>query len=34
LFALVSGQVVAQTIVFVLAIVVLRFRPAGVLRAR
>ncbi len=33
LFALVSGQVVAQTIVFVLAIVVLRFRPAGVLRA-
>ena len=34
LFALVSGQVIAQTIVFVLAIVVLRFRPAGVLRAR
>lgn len=33
-FALFSGQVVAQTIVFVLAIVVLRFRPAGVLRAR
>ena len=34
LFALVSGQVVAQTIVFALAILVLRFRPAGVLRAR
>lgn len=33
-FALFSGQVVAQTIVFVVAIVVLRFRPAGVLRAR
>ncbi len=33
-FALVSGQVVAQTIVFALAILVLRFRPAGVLRAR
>jgi urea transport system permease protein len=34
LFALVSGQVVSQTIVFALAIVVLRFRPAGVLRTR
>ncbi len=34
LFALFSGQVVAQTIVFVLAIVVLRFRPAGILRTR
>ncbi len=34
LFALFSGQVVAQTIVFALAIVVLRFRPAGVLRTR
>lgn len=34
LFALFSGQVVAQTIVFALAIVVLRFRPAGVLRMR
>lgn len=34
LFALFSGQVVAQTMVFVVAIVVLRFRPAGVLRAR
>jgi len=34
LFALVSGQVVAQTIVFALAIVVLRFRPAGILRTR
>jgi urea transport system permease protein len=33
-FALFSGQVVAQTIVFMLAILVLRFRPAGVLRAR
>jgi urea transport system permease protein len=33
-FALVAGQVVAQTIVFVVAIVVLRFRPAGVMRAR
>ncbi len=34
LFALFSGQVVAQTIVFALAIVVLRFRPTGVLRTR
>jgi branched-subunit amino acid ABC-type transport system permease component len=33
-FALFSGQVIAQTIVFALAIVVLRFRPAGVLRTR
>jgi urea transport system permease protein len=33
-FALFSGQVVSQTIVFALAIVVLRFRPAGVLRTR
>ena len=31
LFALVSSQVVAQTIVFVLAIVLLRFRPTGLL---
>jgi urea transport system permease protein len=34
LFALLSGQVVSQTIVFALAILVLRFRPAGVLRTR
>jgi branched-subunit amino acid ABC-type transport system permease component len=34
LFALFSGQVIAQTIVFALAIVVLRFRPTGILRAR
>ena len=34
LFALFSGQVVAQTMVFVVAILVLRFRPAGVLRTR
>ena len=34
LFALFSGQVVAQTVVFALAIAVLRFRPAGVLRPR
>jgi len=33
-FATFTGQVVAQTAVFALAIVVLRFRPAGVLRAR
>jgi branched-subunit amino acid ABC-type transport system permease component len=33
-FALFAGQVLAQTIVFVLAIVVLRFRPSGVLRPR
>jgi urea transport system permease protein len=33
-FALVAGQVVAQTIVFALAVLVLRFRPAGVLRPR
>jgi branched-subunit amino acid ABC-type transport system permease component len=33
-FALISGQVVAQTLVFALAILILRFRPAGVLRAR
>lgn len=32
LFALFTGQVLAQTIVFALAIVVLRFRPSGVLR--
>ncbi|NIR30595.1 MAG: branched-chain amino acid ABC transporter permease [Gammaproteobacteria bacterium] len=32
LFALVSSQAFAQTIVFALAIVVLRFRPHGVLR--
>jgi urea transport system permease protein len=34
LFALFSGQVIAQTMVFALAIIVLRFRPAGILRAR
>jgi len=34
LFALFTGQVFAQTVVFALAIVVLRFRPHGVLRAR
>lgn len=34
LFALFTGQVLAQTIVFALAIVVLRFRPSGVLRPR
>jgi urea transport system permease protein len=34
LFALISGQVIAQTIVFALAIIVLRFRPEGVLRMR
>jgi len=34
IFALFTGQVVAQTAVFALAIVVLRFRPAGVLRPR
>jgi len=34
LFALISGQVIAQTIVFALAIIVLRFRPEGVLRTR
>ncbi len=34
LFALFAGQVVSQTIVFALAIMVLRFRPSGVLRAR
>ncbi|MDR9439181.1 MAG: branched-chain amino acid ABC transporter permease [Halomonas sp.] len=34
LFALFSDQVVAQTIVFLLAIVVLRFRPQGVLSVK
>jgi urea transport system permease protein len=34
MFALFSSQAVAQTIVFALAIVVLRFRPSGVLGAR
>jgi urea transport system permease protein len=33
-FALVSSQVVAQTIVFALAIVILRFRPQGVVTSR
>ncbi|MFP5404807.1 MAG: branched-chain amino acid ABC transporter permease [Gammaproteobacteria bacterium] len=32
LFALVFSQAVAQTAVFVIAIVILRFRPAGILR--
>jgi urea transport system permease protein len=34
LFALFTGQVFAQTVVFALAIVVLRFRPHGILRVR
>lgn len=34
LFALFSSQVIAQTIVFVLAIVLLRFRPTGIMGAR
>ncbi len=34
IFALFSKQVFAQTVVFLLAIIVLRFRPAGILRAR
>ncbi len=34
LFALVSSQVFAQTIVFALAILVLRFRPSGILASR
>lgn len=34
LLALFTGQVIAQTVVFALAIVVLRFRPSGVLRTR
>ncbi|MBE0599781.1 MAG: urea ABC transporter permease subunit UrtB, partial [Burkholderiaceae bacterium] len=33
-FALVSSQVVAQTIVFALAILILRFRPQGVVTNR
>jgi urea transport system permease protein len=33
-FALFSGQVISQTIVFVLAIVLLRFRPAGIMARR
>ena len=33
-FALFSKQVFAQTVVFLLAIVILRFRPAGILRQR
>ena len=34
IFALFSKQVFAQTVVFLLAIVILRFRPAGILRPR
>jgi branched-subunit amino acid ABC-type transport system permease component len=34
IFALFSKQVFAQTVVFLLAIVILRFRPAGILRQR
>ena len=34
IFALVSSQVFAQTVVFALAIVLLRFRPAGLVGAR
>ena len=34
IFALLSGQVVAQTIVFLLAIIVLRFRPQGLLTVK
>ncbi len=34
IFAQVSSQVIAQTVVFALAIVVLRFRPTGVLKAK
>lgn len=34
IFALVSSQAFAQTVVFALAVVVLRFRPHGVLRQR
>lgn len=34
IFALFSKQVFAQTVVFALAIVILRFRPAGILRQR
>jgi len=34
LFALFSKQVFAQTVVFLLAIVILRFRPAGILRQK
>jgi branched-subunit amino acid ABC-type transport system permease component len=34
LFALASSQVFAQTVVFALAIVLLRFRPAGLVRGR
>jgi branched-subunit amino acid ABC-type transport system permease component len=34
LFALFSGQVIAQTMVFVLAIVLLRFRPRGIVARR
>jgi len=33
-FAQMSSQVIAQTIVFALAIVVLRFRPSGVMKAK
>jgi branched-subunit amino acid ABC-type transport system permease component len=33
-FALFSGQVIAQTMVFVLAIVLLRFRPRGIVARR
>lgn len=34
LFSLFSGQVISQTMVFVLAIVLLRFRPAGIMARR
>lgn len=34
LFALFSDQVVAQTIVFLVAIVILRFRPSGLLKSK
>lgn len=34
LFALFSGQAVAQTAVFVLAILILRFRPSGIMRQK
>lgn len=34
LFSLFSGQVISQTLVFVLAIVLLRFRPAGIIARR
>ena len=34
LFAVLSNQVVAQAAVFLLAIIILRFRPEGVIRPR